>query len=56
MWEKAEGSVGSERIEEGKEWGRSVDVTLMMRESDGEEAVYTYSVTAHVLYKGMESL
>ena len=29
---------------------------LMMRESEGEEAVHAYSVTAHVLYKGMESL
>ena len=29
---------------------------LMMRESEGEEAVHAYSVTAHVLYKGMENL
>ena len=32
------------------------DVTVIMRESEGEEAVHTYSVTAHVLYKGMENL
>ena len=29
---------------------------LMMRESEGEEAIHTYSVTAHALYKGMENL
>ena len=27
-WEKVEESVGLERITEGKEWGRRVDVTL----------------------------
>ena len=28
----------------------------MMRESEEEEAVHAYSVTAHVLHKGMENL
>ena len=29
---------------------------LLIRESEGEEEVHAYSVTAHALYKGMENL
>ena len=32
------------------------DVTVIMRESEGEEAVHACSVTAHDLYKGMRNL
>ena len=32
------------------------DVTVIMRESEGEEAVHACSVTAHDLYKGMGNL
>ena len=28
---------------------------FIMRESEGEEAVRTYSITTHALYKGMEN-
>ena len=31
-------------------------VRLMMKENEGEEAVHAYSVTANVLYKGLENL
>ena len=44
---------GTRGITEGKKWG---SYAYDERESEGEEAVHAYSVTAHDLYKGMENL
>ena len=52
-------TVGPKCVTEGKEWGTQGGcyAKLMMRESEGEEAVHAYSITAHGLYKGaMENL
>ena len=44
---------GTRSVTEGKKGGR---YAYDERESEGEEVVHAYSVTAHDLYKGMENL
>ena len=52
------GSVGPKKHNKRKQVGMQGRryARLIMRESEEEKAVHVYNVTAHVLYKGMESL